>query len=114
MKKAHRQIIAEKISSTVRVLELLGFEYEVAGPKKLKASGNKSPRVVTVMHAGGPALRVYNGIGGHTWANWANGEQAKGIDSPETLYLFLSNDSFVADVASHGQSPRRTKKRPIS
>jgi hypothetical protein len=114
MKRAHRQIIAEKISSTVRILELLGFEYEVAGPKRLKASGNKSPRVVTVMHAGVPVLRVYNGTGGHTWANRANGEQAKGIDSPETLYLFLSNDGFGTDAASHTQSPRRAKKSPIS
>ena len=110
MNKAHRQIIAEKISSTVRVLELLSFEYEVTGPKKLKAAGNKSPRVVTIKLAGEPVLRVYNGAGGHTWANWVNGDQAKGIDSPEGLYAVLSEANFAAEAATHPRVPKRAGK----
>lgn len=45
MNKAQRQVIAEKISSTVRVLELLGLSYEVRAPKNKREKGNSSPRV---------------------------------------------------------------------
>ena len=36
MNKGQRRIIAEKVSSTVRVLELLGFDYEVSDPRHEK------------------------------------------------------------------------------
>ena len=33
MNNGQRQVVAEKVSSTVRVLELLGFDYAVLPPK---------------------------------------------------------------------------------
>lgn len=107
MNKGQRQIIAEKIASTVRVLELLGFDHEVAGPKRPKAKGNKSPRVVTIKINDRPVPRVYNGVSGHTWANWANGDQALGIGSIEDLHLHLFSPKFAEQVAARD----RVKKR---
>jgi len=46
MNKGQRQIIAEKVASTVRVLELLAFNYEVSAPKNKREKGNRSPRVI--------------------------------------------------------------------
>jgi hypothetical protein len=85
MKKAQIQIIAEKISSTIRVLELLGLEYEVSGPKYKRKKGNKSPRVVYVLRRGSLFLRVYNSMGGYTWANKADGTPVAQIGSIEDL-----------------------------
>jgi hypothetical protein len=48
MNRGTRQIIAEKVASTVRVLELLGLDYSVGAPKRTKVKGNKSPRVISV------------------------------------------------------------------
>lgn len=90
MNKAQRQIIAEKVSSTVRVLELLGFEYEVCSPKNRRVKGNRSPRVVYVDVGEDQPLRIYNGVGGHTWANEPNGKPIADIKSIEDLYTYLS------------------------
>jgi hypothetical protein len=90
MNKAQRQIIAEKVSSTVRVLELLGFDYEVCAPKNEREKGNKSPRVVYVDVGKSQRLRVYNSVGGHTWANEPNGTPISEVKSIEDLYGYLS------------------------
>ena len=89
MNDGQRQIIAEKISSTIRILELLGFDYEVTDPKIRKEKGNKSPRVVHVMAEGVRILRVYNGIGGRTWAYDYKGRPIPEIKSIEALYAYL-------------------------
>jgi hypothetical protein len=90
MNKAQRQIIAEKISSTVRVLELLEFDYEVSAPKNKREKGNKSPRVVYVDVGKAQRLRVYNSVGGHTWANEPTGTPTAEVKSIEDLYSYLS------------------------
>lgn len=91
--KGTRQIIAEKISSTVRVLELLGYEYEVKGPRRTKEQESRSPRVVWVKSKSikdEALLRVYNGVLGNTWAHFAaSGEPVPGVDSVEALFNYL-------------------------
>ena len=90
MHRGQQRVIAELIASTVRVLELLGFEYEVSGPRNQRRKGNKSPRVVYVQ-VGKVAgkLRVYNSASGHTWANEADGTPISSVHSIEALHLYL-------------------------
>lgn len=90
MEKGKLQVIAEKIASTVRVLELLELEYKVSAPKRLRDKGNKSPRVVLVDIGDRAPLRVYNSAGGHTWANRPNGKPIAEVGSVEHLYDYLS------------------------
>jgi hypothetical protein len=66
MNNGQRQIIAEKISSTVRVLELLGFDYKVSAPRNKRGKGNTSPRVIHVNVGKSLSLRVYNSTEGNT------------------------------------------------
>lgn len=89
MNKNQKQVIAEKIASTVRVLELLGFDYRVTPPVRPKAKGNKSPRVVRIDLGSGKEIRVYNGVGGATWAHEPNGRPIPGVKSIEDLYEYL-------------------------
>lgn len=89
MNNGQRQIIAEKVSSTVRVLELLGFDYEVCPPKHKREKGNRSPRVVYVDVGKSRRLRVYNSVGGHTWANEPDGTPIAEVKSIEDLYSYL-------------------------
>lgn len=89
MNRGERQVIAEKISSTVRVLELLGFEYEVSGPKNIRSKGNKSPRIVRVKLEDKYPLWVFNSSSGSTWANETNGKPIPQIKSIEDLYVYL-------------------------
>ncbi len=91
MNNAQRQIIAEKISSTVRVLELLELEYKVTAPKNKRKKGNTSPRVVYVEVGKSQPLRVYNSTDGHTWANEPNGKPIPEVKSIEDLYGYLLN-----------------------
>ena len=95
MNRAQRQVIAEKISSTVRVLELLGFEYEVNDPRNEKRGGNRSPRVVHVDVGERSKLRVYNGVAGGTWAYAPNGQPISEVHSIEDLYNYLSENYEV-------------------
>lgn len=90
MNNAQRQIIAEKISSTVRVLELLGFEYKVTAPKNKRKKGNASPRVVYVEVGKSQPLRVYNSIDGYTWAHEPNSKPIPEVKSIEDLYEYLN------------------------
>ena len=89
MNKGQLQIIAEKINSTVRVLELLGFDYQVSGPKNKREKGNKSPRVIYVNVGKTQSLRIYNSATGHTWANQPNGKPIAAVGSVEDLYEYL-------------------------
>ena len=82
MNNGQRQIIAEKIGSTVRVLEMLGFDYDVSAPKNRREKGNKSPRVVYVDVGETRPLRIYNSVSGYTWANQPNGKPIPEIKSP--------------------------------
>jgi hypothetical protein len=104
LSRVARQVVAEKISSTVRVLELIGLDYRVADPKRQKLVGNRSPRVVTVMIGGNDAIRIYNGVKGATWANWSDGEPVRGIGSPEDLYALLSKPKFLAEARRRSRS----------
>lgn len=88
MNGVQRQVVAEKIGSTVRVLELLGLQYSVSAPKNIRKKGNKSPRVVEVLE---PPIRVYNSVSGHTWANKATGEPIPEVGSIEELFTYLSS-----------------------
>jgi hypothetical protein len=96
MNIGQRQIIAEKVASTIRVLELLGFEYQVSRARKERKKRNSSPRVVNV-YAGGESrpenlrLRIYNNAEGYTWANTADGSPVKEVGSVEELYGYLSS-----------------------
>jgi hypothetical protein len=94
MNSGERQIIAEKVSSTVRVLELLGLDYSVSAPRNVRRKGNRSPRVINVWLGGGKPLRVYNGVGGHTWANEPSGKPIPLIGSVEELYQYLKERQF--------------------
>jgi hypothetical protein len=89
MKHSERQIVAEKIGSTVRVLELLGFEYVVTAPKNKRKKGNACPRVVYVEVGESQQLRVYNSINGYTWANEPSGKPIPQVKSIEELYMYL-------------------------
>src|SRR4051812_48179817 len=91
MNKAQRQVVAEKVGSTVRILELLGFEYQVSAPKNKREKGNKSPRVIYVDVGESRPLRIYNGMGGDTWANQPNGRPIAKIGSIEDLYDYLAD-----------------------
>jgi len=87
-----RQVIAEKIASTVRVLELLGFhDYQITAPRNQRDGGNKSPRVVRVDIGEKSPLRIYNSYGGYMWANMPDGAPIPGIRVPEDLYRFLQS-----------------------
>lgn len=90
MNNGQRQVIAEKVGSTVRVLELLEFDYQVLPPKNKREKGNKSPRVIYVNVGKSKHLRIYNSTGGHTWANEPNGKPIPEIKSIEDLYAYLS------------------------
>ena len=90
--KVQRQVVAEKVASTVRVLELLGFQYEVGPPKNTREKGNKSPRVVRVHVGARGQLRVYNSIRGHTWANEPSGKPIPSVKSIEDLYNYLQKN----------------------
>jgi hypothetical protein len=90
MNRAQRQVIAEKVSSTVRVLELLGLNYTVSAPKNQREKGNKSPRVIYVDIGQERPLRVYNSMSGSTWANEPSGKPIAAIASIEDLYDYLS------------------------
>jgi hypothetical protein len=100
MNIGQRQIIAEKVASTVRVLELLGFEYQVTRVKRDRKKRNSSPRVVNV-YAGGEVgrenlrLRIYNNALGYTWAHKPNGEPIGQIGSVEELYDYLSQRKLL-------------------
>lgn len=89
MNNGQRQVVAEKVSSTVRVLELLGLEYVVTRPRRERAAGNRSPRVVYVDIGAKRPLRVYNSGSGNTWANGPSGAPIKEVKSVEDLYAYL-------------------------
>jgi hypothetical protein len=95
MNKGERRVIAEQVASTVRVLELLGFQYQVSPPRNERKGGNKSPRVVYV-YAGSDfrpedlRLRIYNSAGGHTWANKPDGTPVD-VGTVEDLYDYLAS-----------------------
>lgn len=89
MNKGQLQIIAEKVSSTIRVLELLRLDYEVSAPKNNRKDGNRSPRVVYVNVGKKAPLRVYNSAAGHTWANAPDGAPIPEVKSVEDLFIYL-------------------------
>jgi hypothetical protein len=89
MNHRQRQVVAEKVGSTVRVLELLGLEYSVAAPRRTRKKGNVSPRVVSVDVGKRLRLRVYNSTSGATWAHEPGGKPIPGLKSVEDLYLYL-------------------------
>ena len=91
MNKGQRQVIAEKVSSTIRFLELLQFkDYEVRAPKNQREKGNKSPRVICVNVGKSKPLTIYNGTRGNTWAYLPSGQPVPGVHRIEELYEYLS------------------------
>jgi len=104
-----RQVIAEKIASTVRVLELLGFhDYQVTAPRNQRDGGNKSPRVVRVDIGQKSPLRIYNSAGGYMWANMPDGKPIPGIRVPEDLYRYLES---LREATSKGKENGTRRKR---
>lgn len=89
MNHKQRQVIAEKIASTVRVLELLEFEYTVDGPERERKNGNRSPKVVSIDVGKRLRMKVYNGTSGSTWAHQPGGKPIPGLKSVEDLYDYL-------------------------
>lgn len=90
MNKSKRQVVAEKIASTVRVLELLGLEYEVRNNKK--KTGGRSPRVIEARLDKKRLVWIYNSAGGSTWANRTDGTPIPSVHSIEDLYEYLSRE----------------------
>src|SRR4051812_16313141 len=104
MNAGQRQVIAEKIGSTVRMLELVGFhDYEVTSPRNQRKGGNASPRVVRVNIGQKNPLRIYNGTRGSTWANGPDGEPIRGIVHVDDLYNYFR-------ALKNRQQPRKRKK----
>ncbi|MCA9467541.1 MAG: hypothetical protein KC643_19135 [Nitrospira sp.] len=99
MNKGQQQIIAEKIGSTVRVLELLGFDYEITNPKRIRAKGNKSPRIVRVHVGEKKPLWVFNSAEGYTWANDHNGKPIPQVTTIEDLYVYLPEKKITMKKA---------------
>lgn len=91
MNKAQRQVVAEKIGSTVRVLELLGLDYLVSAPRNKREGGNRSPRVIYVNVGKAKSFRIYNSVTGNTWANEPSGKPVPGVKTIEDVYSYLSN-----------------------
>ncbi|MCC6908277.1 MAG: hypothetical protein IT430_10085 [Phycisphaerales bacterium] len=89
MNRGQRRVIAEMIASTVRVLELLGLDYEVTAPKNQRKKGNKSPRVVYAKMKDEEIVRIYNDWNGHIWANRGDGKPIKGVRTTEELHNYL-------------------------
>jgi hypothetical protein len=89
MNRAQRQVIAEKVSSTVRVLELLQLDYSVLRPERKKDKRNRSPRVVRVDAGKLRGVRIYNSYKGGTWANERGGKPIPQVKSVEDLYDYL-------------------------
>jgi hypothetical protein len=112
MNAGKRQVIAEKVASTVRVLELLGFhDYEVTPPRNQREKGNASPRVVRVNIGDDARLRIYNSGGGHTWANMPDGKPVRGIASIEDIYAFLRGlRDTVEKRSARGKNGKASKK----
>ena len=90
MNRGHLQIIAEKVSSTIRVLELLQLEYTVSAPKRERVSGNQCPRVVHTK-VGSKSIRIYNSKTGNTWATESDGTPISDVKSVESLHFYLSS-----------------------
>ena len=91
MNAGQRQVIAEKVASTVRVLELLGnHDYAVTPPRNQREKGNASPRVVRVNIGEKGPIRIYNSTRGSTWANGPDGTPIPGIVYMEDLYQHLA------------------------
>lgn len=59
MNRGERQVIAEKMASTVRALALLGVQYAVTPPRNEWKRGNTLPRVVHVIEAERELLRCH-------------------------------------------------------
>jgi hypothetical protein len=108
MNKGQRQVIAEKISSTIRVLELLGFDYQVSAPKNKREKGNKSPRVVYVDIGEPHPLRIYNSLTGDTWANLPNGRPIASVGTIEELYDYLYEVRELTSRSRKGVKASRT------
>ena len=86
MDKSEREIVTEKVVSTVRMLEGLEFDYCVSGPKQKRKSGNQYDRVVTISLGNGDVLAFYNHATGRTWASGKDGPvpEVKSIEGLET------------------------------
>jgi len=110
-------VIAEQVASTVRVLELLGFQYRVLPPRHERSGGNKSPRVVYVYATADCneehlRLRIYNSAGGHTWANKPDGTPID-VGSVEDLYDYLADHPELKFRPKPKLKPRtKPKVRP--
>ena len=80
--------VTEKIVATVRMLESLGFDYRVTGPKKIRGKGNQYRRIVTVDDGKGGIVAFYNPAKGKTFASGKNGA-IRGVKSIEDFANYL-------------------------
>jgi hypothetical protein len=90
MNRGQRQVIAEKVSSSVRILELLEMDYTVRTSKRGGKKQPQSPRVIEVSFKRKLSLRIYNNFRGNTWVHKANGSPLPKIKSIESLYNYLA------------------------
>jgi hypothetical protein len=77
------------IGSTVRVLELLEFDYAVSAPRNVRKKGNKSPRIINLDVGQERPLSIHNSHEGYTWASSPDGKAIAEIRSIEDLYAYL-------------------------
>ena len=83
-----QELVTEKIVATVRMLESLGFDYRVTGPKQIRGKGNQYRRIVTVDVGKGEVVAFYNPAKGKTFASEKNGA-LRGVKSIEDFGSYL-------------------------
>lgn len=88
MSKSEQEIVTDKIVSTARTLEELGFDYSVTGPKQDRKKGNQYLRIVTIQIGDGQVIAFYNPAKGRTFASDKSGV-IRGVKSIEDLAKHL-------------------------
>lgn len=83
-----QELVTEKVVDTVRMLESLGFDYQVTGPKQIRGKGNQYRRIVTVDVGQGDVVAFYNPAKGKTFASGKNGA-IRGVKSIEDFANYL-------------------------
>jgi hypothetical protein len=85
-----QELVTEKIVATVRMLESLGFDYRVSGPKQIRGKGNQYRRIVTVDVGNGDVVAFYNPAKGKTFASGKHGAIG-GVKSIEDFANYLQS-----------------------
>jgi hypothetical protein len=91
MKRVQRQIVAMNLGLSAQHLAFFGLKFEVKDPGMKRKDGNNSPYVIHVTSGNLKGMRIYNGIGGHTWA-W-RGKMLPEVHTNADLYDYLRKEA---------------------